>query len=42
VAFIESYCFEKIGEKSCIGIDQTLDRETHPIPTWFELGQSRP
>jgi hypothetical protein len=42
VAFIESYCFEKIGEKSCIGIDQTLDRETHPIPAWFELGESRP
>jgi hypothetical protein len=42
VAFVESYTFEKIGEKSCIGIDQTLDIDAAAIPSWFELGQSRP
>lgn len=42
IAFFESSVFEKTGEKSCIGIDETLDIATHTIPSWFELGQHRP
>ncbi len=46
LAFFESYSFEKVGEKSCIGIDQTLERGTegqlYGIPSWMELGQHRP
>jgi hypothetical protein len=42
IAFFESYVFEKVGEKSCLGMDVTLDRATHDIPSWYDLGQHRP
>jgi len=46
LAFFESYSFEKVGEKSCIGIDQTLQRgvpgASYGMPNWMDLGQHRP
>jgi len=46
ITFVESSVFEKTGEKSCLGIDETQARgeagASYGIPTWFELGQHRP
>lgn len=41
IAFVESSTFERVGEKACIGIDETLDIDDNPIPSWMEIGQHR-
>lgn len=37
-----SSCFERIGDKACVVLDQTLDFASNAFPSWFTIGGVRP
>ena len=37
-----SSCFERIGDKACVVVDQSLDFTSNGFPSWFTVGGSRP